>query len=43
MSHYGLYNKGDIVWDDDPKPNGTIDGFVLEQEPENGDHLNIGG
>ena len=20
----GLYNKGDIVWDDDPKPNGTI-------------------
>ena len=20
----GLYNKGDIVWDDDPKPNGTL-------------------
>ena len=20
----GLYNKGDIIWDDDPKPNGTI-------------------
>ena len=20
----GLYNKGDIVWDDNPKPNGTL-------------------
>ncbi len=20
----GLYTKGDIVWDDDPKPNGTL-------------------
>ena len=20
----GFYNKGDVVWDDDPKPNGTL-------------------
>ena len=36
----GLYNKGDIVWDDDPKPNGTIGWICIRTGLlANGDHL----